>query len=235
MLNQITLANGKVVSWNEFSQWSNNKQKMSLAPHGKGKARSAETRAKISKSNKAYFADEVNRAKHKAALVGKNRTPSAETRAKISESVKKSMASEETRAKRNATWYSKDRSLSEEHKNKLRGIKRSEEFKAKLRGRKLSEEHKSKLKGKIRSEEFKENLRGRKIPEATLAKRKATRVITMQWHTPIGTFPNKMSFILHVRDNMKIGHVQAIELVNSWIDDFPEKYYRHNQKYPKVV
>jgi hypothetical protein len=235
MLNQITLANGKVVSWNEFSQWGKNKQKMSLVPHGKGKSRSAETRAKISKSNKAYFADEANLAKHKAALVGKNRTHSAETRAKISEAAKKSHASEETRAKRKATWYSKDRSLSEERKNKLRGIKRSEEFKAKLRGRKLSEEHKIKLRAIIRSEEFKDNLRGRKLSEATLAKRKATRAITMQWHTPIGTFPNKMAFILHIRDKLKLGHVQARDVVNSWIDESPEKYYRHNQKYPKII
>jgi hypothetical protein len=130
--------------------------------------------------------------------------------------------------KRKETWLSKDRSLTEEHKDKLRAIKRSEEFKENLRVP-LTEERKSKLRGRKLSEETKNKLRGRKLSEEILAKRKATRAVTLMWHTPNGTFPNKMAIYLKVRSDMKIPHLKAIELVESWIRDFPHLYYRNTK------
>jgi len=135
---------------------------------------------------------------------------------------------QESLDKRKETWLSADRSLTEEHKDKLRGIKRSEEFKANLRKPK-TDEQKSKLRGRKLSEETKNKLRGRKLSEETLAKRKATRAVTLMWHTPNGTFPNKMAIYLKVREDMKIPHLKAIELVESWIRDFPHLYYRNKK------
>ena len=213
MLNKVKLANGTEVTWEEFSKWSNNKQRMNLTPTFKGKTHSEESRkkggAKVSKANKGHIV-------------------TAETRAKISESNKGRKVSEESLIKRRKTWLSKDRSLTEEHKDKLMAIKRSEEFKANLRKPK-TEEQKSKLRGRKLSEETKNKLRGRKLSEETLAKRKATRAVTLMWHTPNGTFPNKMAIYLKVRKDMKIPHVKAIELVESWIRDFPDQYYRNKK------
>jgi hypothetical protein len=213
MLNKVKLANGSEVTWEEFSKWSNNKQRMSLTPSFKGKTHSEESRkqggAKVSQANKG-------------------RIVSDETRAKISESTKGRKVLEESLVKRRATWLTKDRSLTEEHKNKLRGRKLTEEQKSKRRGRKISEEHMAILR-KPKSEEFKANLRGRKISEEALAKRKATRSVTLMWHTPNGTFPNKMAIYLKVRSDLKIPHLKAIELVESWIRDFPHLYYRNTK------
>jgi hypothetical protein len=51
-MDYVTLANGKIVDWDEFSQWSGNKQKMSIIPPNKGRKFSEEFKEKIRQARK---------------------------------------------------------------------------------------------------------------------------------------------------------------------------------------
>jgi hypothetical protein len=52
MLNEVTLANGSAVTWEEFSKWSAQKQKLSLIPPNKGRIWGAEFGKKVSNSRR---------------------------------------------------------------------------------------------------------------------------------------------------------------------------------------
>ena len=132
---------------------------------------------------------------------------------KQGQNLKTDQEREQIRIKRRKTWLSKDRRLTEEHKNKLRAIKRSDEFKNNLR--------------RPKSEVAKARLRGRKIPQEVLSKRKATCAVNAQWYTPVGIFPNKLALCIYMRDNLCIKHLEAIAYVDCLIKNHPDQYYRH--------
>ena len=59
MLDEVTLANGNVVSWEEFSKWSEQKQKLSLIPPNKGRVFGPEFGKKISDTKRKAKEDGV--------------------------------------------------------------------------------------------------------------------------------------------------------------------------------